>query len=175
MQCIRVVANDIEAAALHRPFGAERRDDDIATRLYRSRDLTYVGRPMARVGQEMKSRTVVPDVVCVLGERKGRDVAAQPVDTIGRLAETLPRNVECGARDIQDRQIVLSAGEEVIDQLGFAPADIDDARFVVGRPRGDKIERNLEVRTVPADFVGPLRAIDFLPMRGRSHSPISPS
>src|SRR5689334_14173548 len=65
MQCMRFVPHDVETAAFHWSFGAERRHDDVTARCDCLGYLTDIGGAVGAGGQEMEHSPVVPKVVAV--------------------------------------------------------------------------------------------------------------
>lgn len=94
MKGVRVVTNDVEAAAAERSLRAERGNDDMPTDLDGARHLAHIRRPCLWVGQEMKDGAVMPDIVLPRTEWSRRDIATDPRDLVASVAETMLRDLE---------------------------------------------------------------------------------
>src|SRR5215831_2562930 len=93
---VRVIAHDVEPAALARAFGAERGDDDVASRLDGVRHLTDICSAVVDSREEVKDRAIVPHIVRMPRKREGGHVPADPLDVVRLFAQPFPRN---GKRD----------------------------------------------------------------------------
>lgn len=76
MQRLRIIANDVQAAALGRPFGAERGDDDVASGADRASDLSHIRDAIGGIGEEVKDRPVMPNVESTITKGKRPDITA---------------------------------------------------------------------------------------------------
>ncbi len=133
-------------------------------RLHRPRDLADIGRPILRPGQEVKHRPVVPDIEASRLERIAGDIPAMPLDPGRRRAQSLSGNLQGGRGKVQYVHLPIAHGHQVIDQRRFAAADIYDPAFAAGRRLTDQLQRDLQVRPVPAHLVGAPGAVDVIPM-----------
>ena len=77
---LRAVANNIQAAALGRTFGAKCRNDYVPAGFDRMGNLSYVGYSVARIGEEVEDGAVMPQIELMTGKGYCPYVAAEPVD-----------------------------------------------------------------------------------------------
>ena len=82
MQRLRIVANDLQTAALGWSFWPKSADDYISSRLHCACHLADVGETVARRGKEMKDSTVVPHIVSRGLQVESGDVSNKPPDTL---------------------------------------------------------------------------------------------
>lgn len=175
VQGIRIIPHDIEATAFRRPLRSERAYDDMSSALHGSGDAPNIGGALFDSGQKVKYRAVVPDVVRTRLQLDSSNVRDEPADVSCGYPQSFPRYVDGGLRYIKNGDVLVSAREEIVDESGFAGADIDDRR---GRsPAGpvDQGQGSFKVLTVPADGVRCLCIVDPVPMCLWIHaSPICP-
>ena len=62
------ITNDLESAASLRPGGSERGHDDMPAWLYRMTSGSNVAAASGNIEEEMEHRSIVPEVITVLGE-----------------------------------------------------------------------------------------------------------
>ena len=63
VKLIGVVAHNIQATALGRTFGPERRNDDVDAGFDGMADLPYIGCAVIGISQEVVDRSIVPHIV----------------------------------------------------------------------------------------------------------------
>ena len=78
MQRVRVVADNVEAAALRGPLRAERCDDHVPAGLHGTLDLTDIGGALRCAGQEMEHGAIMPNVIALRGQNHVGDVGGEP-------------------------------------------------------------------------------------------------
>lgn len=171
-----VVAHDGQSAASLRTVQGERPDDDVPAGAHGSQDTLAIGGAILLIGQEMKSRTIVPHIVR-LGRLPRGDVRDRPFRL--RASRTQPSlgSFECLAGEIEDGDGPKSFLQECIDQPRCPAADIDD-RCIGRDPRGmNEIEGDGRAFFKPAytalalgPFAGPIRlplfSLSALPCTG---------
>jgi len=137
-------------------------------------DLTDIRVTVARRGKEMKDSSVVPYIVSRGIQVHFSDVCDEPMYAVGGFAQSFPVRIDGRLRNIEDGDVLVSAGEKVIDQRGFTAANINDR----SRPTRSRLlyqgERRLKVRTVPTDCVGGFLCVDFFPMGLCVHTYLRP-
>ncbi len=159
-----IVTHHFKTAALRGTLGSERTNDYVTSLLDRAGDLPDVGGTLAPCGEKVKNSTIVPHIISSRLQFDPSDVCDKPANTRRGITQSFPVCIYGCLRNIEDADVCVSPGEEVINQGGFSGADINNGR---GRPCGgllDKIQRGLKVRPVPANFVPRLLHIDFFPM-----------
>jgi hypothetical protein len=124
----RIVPHDRQSAASLRAVKVKGADDDISTSLDGSLQPVDIGGLIGLISQEMKGRSVVPQIVG-FGWLPGGDVSNDPFDASSRLTKTLPGCLERGAGKIQDRDLPHLAFDKAINQPRRTAADIDDRRI----------------------------------------------
>jgi hypothetical protein len=112
----------------------------------------------------MKDGAVVPHVVCARWQFRPGDIGSKPMNTLRRFPESFAACVNGGLRNVEDGDVFVSAGEEIVDQGGFTAANIEDGRRATRSCLFYERERGLKVRTVPADCVWSFLCVDFFPM-----------
>jgi hypothetical protein len=86
------------------------------------------------------------------------------MDTFRGFTQSFLVCIDGGLRNIENGDVLVSAGEEVIDQCGFTTADINDGYRASRSRLFYKPERCLKVRTVPTDCVRGFLCVDLLPV-----------
>jgi hypothetical protein len=86
------------------------------------------------------------------------------MDMFRRRPQPLLVRIDGSLRNIKDTDVLVSASKQVVDESGLATADVDYGRRVLGRCTIYEFKGGFKVRTVPADRVRGLLAIDILPM-----------
>jgi hypothetical protein len=170
MQRIGIVAHHIKAAALLRPFRTKRRDNHISTRLHGPGNLSDVGGSILGSGEKVKNGTVMPQVVILFGQLRTRNVPDQPGYPAPFFARSRSGHVDRGSGYIQDTDIPITFGEQIVDESRFAPTNIDDRRGMIRSNRFDERKRAIEMLPIPAHGVCRLRLVDGLPMRLACHN-----
>ena len=122
-----VVAHDIETTALGRSLRSERTDDDVASGPNGGSDLPDIGGALFRRDQKMKDGAVVPQVVSVWRELNLGDIADEPRYMLCGSPQSLLRRVNRGFGNVQDSDVMVAAREEIVDERGFAPSDVNNA------------------------------------------------
>ena len=82
VQCLGIIADNIETAAFRRTLWPEGADDHMASGLHGVGDLADICDTIARRGKKMKDSAVVPDIVSRGIQIDFRDVGDQPMDTL---------------------------------------------------------------------------------------------
>lgn len=72
--------------------------------------------------------------------------------------------------NIEDADVLVSASKEIVDESGFATADVNDLCSEFRRCLLDEFKGCFKVRTVPTDRVCGLPTVHILPMGLRVHS-----
>src|ERR1700757_396736 len=164
VQRLRIVANDLQTATLGWSFRSESADDHISSSLHCAGHLADVCEAVARCGKEMKDSAVMPRVVSRECQVDLSDVSDDPMDTLGVFPQSFPIRVDGGLRNVEDRDVLVSAGEKIINQCGFTAADINDRRRATSSRLLNQSERGLKVWPVPAERVGGFLCVDLLPV-----------
>ena len=103
----RIIAHDRQSAAPFRSIQSEGAYDNVSTGPDRLLQVTDIGGATGSIGEEMKRRTVMPQIVG-LGWLLGGDIRNHPFDAGGSLVakallKTLSGRIERGGGKIQDR------------------------------------------------------------------------
>jgi hypothetical protein len=67
----------------------------------------------------------MPHIIGIWCELNVGYVADDPTDMLRHGSESLLSHVNRGLGNIEDREVVIAAGQEVVDERGFAAADVD--------------------------------------------------
>src|ERR1700733_1082133 len=86
------------------------------------------------------------------------------MDMFRRRPQPLLVRINGSLRNIKDTDVPVSASKQVVDESGLATTDVDYGRRVLGRCPFYEFKGCFKVRTIPADRVRGLLAIDILPM-----------
>jgi hypothetical protein len=164
VQGLGVIANNVQAAALRRPFRPEGADNYMTSGLDRVGYLANICNALFRRCQKVEHCTVVPHIVGAGLQRHLRDVSDDPIDSFQGRPQPLFVRIDGSLRNIKDADVPVSARKQVVDESGLATADVDYGRRVLGRCTFYEFKRGFKVRTVPTDRVRGLLAIDILPM-----------
>jgi|GraSoi_2013_60cm_1033757.scaffolds.fasta_scaffold00368_6 hypothetical protein len=89
-------------------------------------NLPNVSKTLVRACQEMEYSAVVPHVVSATRKRNLGDVAREPLNLLSMFFQTFLRHIDCSLRDIEDRNVLIASGKQVIDERGFAAPNIDE-------------------------------------------------
>jgi hypothetical protein len=89
-----------------------------------------VSETVGRRGKEMKHGAVVPHIVDRGLQFDFSDVGGKPMDTLWGFPKTLLIRVNGGLRNIEDGDVFVSVGKEIIDQCGLAtPTSMTEAEI----------------------------------------------
>src|SRR5947207_982183 len=166
-QARAVIAGDRQAAALFRAVEREGSDDGVPADFQAAPEAGDVGGAIACVGEKVKRRPVVPDIVG-LGRFKGRRVRDDPADTLGAGAKAALKAGLGGsqrrARQIEHGNVLEPLLDEMVDQPRSTAANVDNRRVADGTRLHDQFERRHRALLKPANLVLALRGVDVLPM-----------
>ena len=112
---VRIVTPNLQSAASLRTVGCKGGHDHRTVGHKRGVQRLQVSGPVGCVGQKMKHRAVMPDVVGAPG-RSGRDIRDIPVDPACAVTQPLAGAVQRGGRDVEDGQILPTAVKQFVDQ-----------------------------------------------------------
>ena len=165
------VADDRQTAASRRTVLGEGCDENVATPPDRALNLLDIRSAIAEVGEKMKDGAIVPDRIRALAEWSISNVRGNPTHSVCIIPESIARDIECGLRDIEYRQIHVAGGEKIVDQNRGASPDIDDRGRAIGSESRYELDRLACLLLEPAQCLDVLRPIDSFPMSLRIHSP----
>ena len=86
-----------------------------------------VGDAVGRLREEMEDGAVVPQVASVWRELNLGDIADEPRYMLCGSPQSLLRRVNRGFGNVQDSDVMVAAREEIVDERGFAPSDVNNA------------------------------------------------
>jgi hypothetical protein len=109
MQRVRIVTLDVQPTAFLRSFRPKRTNDDVPAWFDRLSGSVHVGNASGGGGQKMKHGAIVPDVISIRGKVRARHIRDHPFNTVGECAEAGLCYIDCGLRDIEDRQMRIAA------------------------------------------------------------------
>jgi hypothetical protein len=89
-------------------------------------NLPNVSCALLGASQEMEYGAVVPHVVGAARKSNFNDVVSEPLYALSKLFQAFLGHIDCSLRDIEDGDVPIGSGNQVIDERGFATADIDD-------------------------------------------------
>src|SRR5216683_1735105 len=164
MQRVRVVTHDFQAAALPWTFRPKGADNDVTSASYRTRDVLNVGDSLFHCRQKMEYGAVMPNIVCKRLEFGSEDIGNDPLDVVGGFSHPLLRDVDCGLRNIEHGDVLISAFDKIVGQSGFAAAYINDGGRKTRAGSLNETQRRFEMRQVPADGVRRFFFVNFFPM-----------
>src|SRR5215831_1481968 len=106
----------------------------------------------------------MPQVITRFGKDWLRDVTCHVANRT-HTRQSSPDYVESRLRDIEHRDIAVSAFDQVIHQRGCSSTDVDYRNGAIPAcGEFDQVERRIKMRPIPAHLVGKLASIDLLPM-----------
>src|SRR5512143_1762169 len=111
MQRLRVVSNDLQPAALGRPFGTERAYKHVAPWLHRAGHLLNVRYPFLNRGKKMEHSAVVPYIVETGPQFGLRNIAGDPLDKLRGLAQSPSGYIDRCLRNIEHGDVSVSTGQ----------------------------------------------------------------
>src|SRR5688572_31747679 len=100
---LRVILHDIKSAAFLRTLRAERADDHVTPWLYSRCDVRNVGSALLARGQEVKHRSIMPEIVGAVLKPCLSDICPQPPNGFRIPAQAFLGHIESRLRDIQNR------------------------------------------------------------------------
>jgi len=74
----------------------------------------------------MEYGAVVPNVVGATRKLNFSDVASEPLNALSKFFQTFLGHIDCGLQDIEDADVLIASGKQVVDERGFAAPDIND-------------------------------------------------
>ncbi len=164
MQRVGVITHDFQAAALPWTFRPKGADNDVTSAFYRTRDVLNVGESWFHRSQKMEYGAVMPNIVCKRLEFGSEDIGNQPLEVVASFSHSQLRDVDRGFRNIEDSDVLISAGHKVVGQRGFAAPDVNDGRRKTRASSLNEGEGRFEMRQVPADSVRCFCLINLFPM-----------
>ena len=111
-QCFGVVAFDGETAALRRSIGCKRPDDHVAAWTDCDMQLRSVARPVARLRQEMKYGSIVPNRDLTVAKSMLQDVRLERSNTISSITQARSKRVERRTAHVEDRDVRVPRGQK---------------------------------------------------------------
>ena len=78
-------------------------------------------------------------------------------------------DVQGGRRNIENRKIVVPAGQQVVDERRLASADVDKLRIAIRSGFLDEPKRYVQVRAIPTHLAWSLRSVHPVPVRFGVH------
>jgi len=125
MKSLCVVTSNIQAALLG-TFRSERTDDHMPAGLDRSEHGLHVRLSLSFICQEMKNRTIMPDIKPMRPKDGSGDISSNPTDALPhRPQPSFCYFLGC-LRNVQHRQILETFVQKIVHEGGFAAADIED-------------------------------------------------
>src|SRR5215470_17845156 len=113
MKRFRVVAHHVKPAAFRRAFWSKRADNHVAAWLHSPRNLPNVGETPLWCCKKVEYRTVMPEIVSMGFQLDLGDIANKPAHLLRSHTQSLFRDFDCGLRNIQYREVLVSAKEKV--------------------------------------------------------------
>jgi len=138
--------------------------DNMASRLHCVGNLANICRTVAKQGKKMKHCSVMPHIVSRTRQFDLCDIGDEPMHALKGLAQPFSVHIDGCLRDIEDCDVLVPTGEEVIDERGFTSAYIDNGCREVASGTFDELQRGLKVRSVPTDCVWSFLRVDLFPM-----------
>jgi hypothetical protein len=126
VQGLGVISDDFKTATFCGPVRSEGADDDMPAVPHRASHLANVGETVGCHCEKVKDSPVVPYVVCRGFKLDFGDVGGEPVHEFRRFAQPFLVRIDGSLRDVEDRDVLISTREKIIDQGGFTAANIDD-------------------------------------------------
>ena len=160
-----IATDDRQAAAAFGSIGSEAADDCVSAGCNGARGGLHVRLSCFGRREKVEGRAIVPKVETAFAQIQCRHVCDEPVDTRSSRAQALSGDLERGRREIDDGDRLDTEVEQVIHQRRRAAADVDDARARTEPGFNQQLERDVEVRAIPADLVRPLGPVRVVPMR----------
>lgn len=164
VHCVRIVSNDIEAAAFLRAFRAERGDDNMAAVSKRTFHVSDIFSAVVRIGEKVKYGAVVPDIKTIGGQFGGRDVGFDPVDPPGTGPEPRSTVVDSPAGNIEDRHIDKAEIQQIVGQRGISATHIDDRCVFPHACTEDQFYGNFEVFAKPTYLFSRFSLVNVFPV-----------
>ena len=110
------VAHHIESATFCGSFWSKCGDNHVATRLDGAGNLRNVGDTLLWFRKKMKNRPVVPNVISEWCQLDFENVTNKPADSVCCRAQSLLCNFDCGLRDIEHGEVLISAKNKVVNE-----------------------------------------------------------
>src|SRR5678815_1435982 len=116
MQTIRAVSDNFQPTTTLRPVNTKCCHDDVPTRFYRVLHSFNIARPVFGKREKVKHRAVMPDIIKTVWQLDLGDVSYQPGNFRGESPKPLLCNLKRSRRYIQNRDILISVGKQIIYQ-----------------------------------------------------------
>lgn len=126
LQRLGVIADNFQTTAFCGAFGSKGGNDHMASLLHGAGGLADVSGTVTWGSEKMKDGAVMPHIVSRGFQRDLRNVPNEPTDALRGSTQSFPVRVDGSLRNIQNRDVLVSVSEKIVDQSGFSPADIDN-------------------------------------------------
>src|SRR5712691_3768863 len=123
----------------------------MTTRLHGVADLSNIRSTVLARRKKVKHRTVVPHVVSSGPKLCFYDIDDEPMDLFCGQTQPLFGHVKSGLRNIEDGDVLIAPCKEVINEGGFASANVNDGCRISGGRARYQSKRGFKVRTIPTD------------------------
>ena len=116
MQCVRCIPRCRQTTTSHRAVLGECRHEHVPSNRNCAPHLRDVESSVLRVGDEMKDRSVVPQVATVPWQSCGQDVTFDPGDKRRGYAQSSLCMAQGSRRQVEHRDLPIPGCDEAVDQ-----------------------------------------------------------
>jgi len=74
----------------------------------------------------MEYGAVVPNVVGATRKPNFSDVASEPLNAHSKFFQTFLGHFKCRLGEVEDGDVLIASGKQIVDERGFAAPDIND-------------------------------------------------
>jgi len=128
-------------------------------------DVADISNALLDRSKKMKHRSVMPNVVSAAFEPCIGEIGDEPMDLFCGQTQPLLGHVDSSLRNIEDSDVLIALCKEVINEGGFASANVNDGCRISGSRALYQSKRGFKMRTIPADRFWRLGRVDLFPMR----------
>ncbi len=127
--------------------------------------LPHISPPFFGSSEEVEDGAIVPNVVGVMRKLGGGDIGGDPGDVCRCPAEARFCSLDGRFGKVEEGDVAAAASKEIVNERGFAPADINDGGKANVRGALDEGEGSLEMSAIPAERFVRFGGVDFFPMQ----------
>src|ERR1700687_612102 len=98
----------------------------------------------------------MPHVELMARKTERRNIPTEPVDLVRTGTQSFLGHPQRRGRNVQNGEIAIFAGQQVVDQRRFTTTDINNLRIAIRGGIINQLKRYFQMPAVPAELVWPL-------------------
>ncbi len=155
---------DRQSAASLWAVGRETANYRVSADPYRFRSASRVASGLGWISQKVEHRPVMPEVKAAGRQHRVQDIRDDPVHFSCSITESFSSHGQGFIRDIQNAEVTDTTIEQIIHERRGSAANINDSRIRRQAGQFQQLDGHVQMRPIPADGLGCLCSIDFLPV-----------